>query len=261
MSDTKKNINGLRVVVAGGASAIGSVLCKRLASNGAKVIVGDINETAAKATAAEISSAGGNAIGVAFDFSNEDSVRDLIGSSVEAFGGLDGLVNMGADLRAETIGRDFGILDMDPAVWRRTMDVNLIGYALTTKHALPKMFEQGGGSIINISSVTAWMADPGVPAYAAAKAAVHAMTRHTAHTGGPKKVRANAVSFGIINTEPVKAALNNEDYYNKFIPTSALKRVGELEEACSLVEYLLSREATFITGQVWGVNGGVMMRE
>ncbi|KAB8071060.1 hypothetical protein BDV29DRAFT_159831 [Aspergillus leporis] len=261
MTEPTKSIEGLRIVIAGGASGVGASLAQRLARHGAKVIIGDINATAASNLAASITKSGGTATGLGFDFSQEQSIRALITTGAEAYGGIDGLVNMGADLRPETIGKDGSVLDMDAEVWRRTMDINLIGYALTTKHVLPRLLKQGG-AIVNISSVAAWMPEPMWPAYGASKAGVHVLTRHTASSFGPQKVRANAVSLGVIATEPVKVAVREDpEYRRKFVDGSALKRPGELEEATSLVEYLISRESTFITGQTWGINGGVMMRE
>ncbi|RFU78007.1 short-chain dehydrogenase reductase sdr [Trichoderma arundinaceum] len=261
MAERKSSVDGLRIVIAGGATGVGAAVAKRLARHGARIVIGDINIQQAAETAASITSSGGMAIAVAFDLSQEDTIRNLIESGAKAFDGIDGLINMGADYRLEILGNDGNVLDMDAAVWRRTLDVNLVGYALTTKYVLPYLFKQGGGSIVNISSVIAWMCEPSYPAYAAAKAGVHVLTRHTASSAGHKNVRANCVSIGIVETERVKEALNYPVYQKKFIDPCPLKRAGELEEAASLIEYLISREATFITGQVWGVNGGVMMRE
>ncbi|KAF7596257.1 hypothetical protein BBP40_002401 [Aspergillus hancockii] len=263
MTEPRTSIAGLRIIVAGGASGVGASLARRLAAHGAKVTIGDINATAAQTLAESIATTGGTATGVGFDFSSEPSIQNLITTAASTYAGIDALINMGADLRPETIGKDGNILTMDAAVWRRTMDVNLIGYALTTKYVLPHLLaNETGGAIVNISSVAAWMPEPTWPAYGASKAGVHVLTRHTASAFGEQKVRANAVSFGIIATEPVKVAVReDEGYRRKFVDGSALKRAGEIEEATSLVEWLVSRESGFVTGQVWGVNGGVMMRE
>lgn len=153
------SVTGLRVIVAGAATGVGAGTAKLLAARGAKVVVADINIAAAENVGAEITSSGGDAIVVEFDLSDEQSIKALIEKGTEWLGGLDSLLNIGADLSPQNLGNDKSVLDMDAAVWHRTFQVNTTGYALTTKYALPHLKKAGGGTIINISSVSS-LANP-----------------------------------------------------------------------------------------------------
>lgn len=148
------SVTGLRVIVAGAATGVGAGTAKLLAARGAKVVVADINITAAKEVGEEITKSGGSAIVVEFDLADEDSIKALVEKSTEWLGGLDSLLNIGADLSPQTLGNDTSVLDMDAAIWQRTFLVNTTGYALTTKYSLPHLKKAGGGTIINISSVS-----------------------------------------------------------------------------------------------------------
>lgn len=255
-----KGIQGLRIIVAGGATGIGATTSKLLAKNGAKVVIGDINITTAKQVADQIKSAGGTATAIAFDFSQEESIKSLIENAVDFLGGLDGIANMGADLRPEILGRDSGVDTMDASVWRRTMDVNLIGYALSTKYSLPYLLQQVKGTIVNISSASVAIHDPPHPAYSASKAGVQILTKHTAVRWGSQNIRANCVSFGPISTPPMVEAAKNPKIKEQ-LEAVPLQRMGEPEEAASAVLYLLSSESCYVTGQVWQVNGGAVCRD
>lgn len=123
------------------------------------MVVGDINLAGAAATAKGIN---GTAVAVEFDFADESSVQALVDRTVAEFGGVDGLYNVGADLSTDTIGRDLDLLEMDPAVWRRTNEVNLLGYALACRTVLPHFLGQGGGVIVNTTSNAAWAGAPRV---------------------------------------------------------------------------------------------------
>ncbi|MFD3606203.1 SDR family NAD(P)-dependent oxidoreductase, partial [Streptomyces sp. NPDC058656] len=140
-----RGLKGKRIVIAGGATGIGAATAERLAEEGASVAVGDINLAGAEATVKGITEAGGTAVAIGFDLGDETSIQELVYRAATDFGGVDGLFNVGADLSPDTLGRDTDLLDMDPAVWRRTHDVNLLGYALTCRAVLPHLLGQGGG--------------------------------------------------------------------------------------------------------------------
>lgn len=163
-----RGLQGKTVVIAGGATGIGAASAERLAEEGAAVVVGDVNLAGAEATAKGIVEAGGSALAVEFDLADENSIRALADRAVAGFGGLDGLYNVGADLSAQNLGRDGDLLDMDPAVWRRTHEVNLLGYALTARAVLPHLLSRGGGVIVNTTSNAAWGGEPARPALEAA---------------------------------------------------------------------------------------------
>jgi NAD(P)-dependent dehydrogenase (short-subunit alcohol dehydrogenase family) len=192
---------GRTFIVAGGATGIGAGTAERLASDGASVTVGDINITGANATVERITTAGGRAIAVEFDLADEQSIQNLVDCTIDAFGPIHGLHNVGADLSENNLGRDTTVLDTDLDVWYRTLDVNLLGYVRTTRAVLPHLLKQGAGSIVNTSSGGSLGTDPMHVAYNATKAAVNQLTRHVANNWGAKGVRCNAVMPGLVMGE------------------------------------------------------------
>jgi NAD(P)-dependent dehydrogenase (short-subunit alcohol dehydrogenase family) len=249
-----------RVVVAGSARGIGEGIARRLAAEGAKVILGDIHADQAAAVAKDITASGGTAVSQAFDLHDETSIRNLISKAVEVFGGVDGLVNVAYEARAEYHQRDFEIAEMDPAVWESVLHANLIGTALLTKHALPHLTAAGGGSIVNISSGASSAGEPIRVAYGVSKAGINSMTRHVARTYGDRRIRANCVSPGAVLSEAGQAAFD-EDMRQGFLAMSPIKRLGQPSDIAGAVVFLLSDDAEWVTGQVWSVNGGTMMRD
>jgi NADP-dependent 3-hydroxy acid dehydrogenase YdfG len=165
-----KGLNGKRIIIADGGNGIGAATAERLGAEGAAVVVGDINLEAAQAIAKRIAATGGTALAAEFDLADEQSVRALVDTAADRLGGVDGLYNVGADVSAGVLGRDGDLLDMDPAVWRRTLEVNLIGYAYTARAVLPLLLENGGGAIVNTSSLAAHVGDQVRAAYQASKA-------------------------------------------------------------------------------------------
>ena len=199
-----RGLQGKRIVIAGGATGIGAATAERLAAEGAAVAVGDINLTAAEVTVKRITADGGTAIAVEFDLADEASVQALVDRAGAGLSGIDGLYNVGADLSAETVGRDADLLGMDPAVWRRTLEVNLLGYALTCGAVLPLLLGQGGGVIVNTSSGAAFGGEATRPAYAASKAGINALTRHIASRWGKEGIRCNGVMHGLVMSETLQ---------------------------------------------------------
>lgn len=250
----------MRIIVAGGGAGIGAAVAGRLFDEGAKIVIGDINETAAEQLANDLSSKqSGRAVSCWFDLGDEASINALIQKSMNSFGGVDGLVNMAALVAPEVLKRDSEVLNMDPDIWKRTLEVNLVGFGLAIKAALPHMISQNRGSVVNISSGAAAMGLPYIPAYASSKAGINALTRHCATTYGRQGIRVNGVAFGMIATESVKRNNSQEEVEQGNI--NSLGRIGMPEEAASLVCYLLSEDASFITGQVWSCCGGKQLRD
>ncbi|KAF5585740.1 short-chain dehydrogenase reductase sdr [Fusarium pseudoanthophilum] len=255
-------IPGLRVIIAGGGSGIGATTAKLLGRHGANVVIGDINIAGAKQVAEDITASGGAAVAAEFDLGNENSVKTLINDGTRTLGGLDGLVNMGAALHQGHLGKDASVAEMDADIWRTTMNVNLIGYALSTKYALPHLVRNKSGSIVNISAAAAFLGEPLYPAYAASKAGIHTLTRHVARNWGRYNVRANALALGLISTEKLAKELDASSALRHVVDDQIpLKRLGDPEEVASAVLYLLSRESAYVTGQVWTINGGLALRE
>jgi NAD(P)-dependent dehydrogenase (short-subunit alcohol dehydrogenase family) len=248
-------MRGLRdkvVVVAGGATGIGAATCRRLVEEGAKVVVGDINEAAAKQTADAI---GGRHL--RFDITREDDCKALVEHAIGEFGGLDGLFTVAADTSKETLGRDSesDLLTVPLDVWQRTLDVNLTGTFLMTRSALPALLERGGGSIVNTLSGLIFYGSPIRPAYLASKAALVALTRHVAARWGKEGIRCNAVAPGFVVTEQVAHNVPQEER-DMILAANKSTRHGRPEDIAATVAFLLSDDAEWINGQMQLVNGG-----
>jgi NAD(P)-dependent dehydrogenase (short-subunit alcohol dehydrogenase family) len=253
-----KGLSDRVAVIAGGGQGIGAATAERLANEGAKVVVADRNPERAQAVAAGITDAGGTASPFVFDLGEPTTVADLFEFTRSKFGGVDLLANVGASLGPGSLySRDGDVLDIDMSVWEDTLRINLTGYVLTTKAALPHMLERGAGAIVNLSSVAAVTGAPEV-GYSVSKSAVEALTRHTARRFAPRGVRANCVAPGMVATptgliltadragDPVKAAAG----------ANPMQRLADPAEIAAIITFLLSRECDFLTGQTVSVNGG-----
>jgi NAD(P)-dependent dehydrogenase (short-subunit alcohol dehydrogenase family) len=247
-------------LVAGGATGIGAATAKRLAAEGARVAIGDINIDGATAAAAQITDSGGSAIALEFDLADERSVRDLVDRTIKEFGGIHGLHNVGADLSEGNLGRDTTILETGLDVWQRTLDVNLLGYVRTIQAVLPHLLEAGGGSIVNTSSGAALGSDPQHVAYGASKAAVNHLTRHVAVNWGKHNIRSNGVMPGLVMGE-TQERQNDLALQQAFLMFGKTSRLGKPDDLASVTAFLLSEEAEWITGQVWYIGGGSHLRQ
>lgn len=255
-----RGLAGKVAVLAGAGSGIGAATAARLAAEGMRVVVGDINADGAEATVASITARGGEARAVVFDIASEDSVGALFAAADAAYGGLDALFNVAADLSEGTIRRDTDAVDIDLAVWDRTFAVNLRGFLLTTREAVPRLVARGGGSIVMTSSGAAFAGEAERPAYAAAKAAVCALTRHVASRWGKDNIRCNAVAPGLVLTDAVRSGPHFEDLQKLVLRGVRSTRLGEPDDIAAMVAYLFSDDAAWINGQVYGVDGGTILR-
>jgi NAD(P)-dependent dehydrogenase (short-subunit alcohol dehydrogenase family) len=247
------------VVVAGGGSGIGAATARRLGAEGAAVVVGDLNGDSALAVAAEVRESGGRALGHQFDIADDDSVGGLIGAAVAEFGGLDHLHANAADLSPENIGRDSDALTVPLDVFDRTLQVNLRGHLLCTRHALPAMLERGGGAIVYTSSAAGHMGEPERPSYAAAKAGINALARHVASRWGRAGIRANAVAPGLVIT-PAMAETIAPEFKEYALGVTRSARLGRPDDIAAMVAYLMSDDAEWVNGQVLSVDGGASLR-
>jgi NAD(P)-dependent dehydrogenase (short-subunit alcohol dehydrogenase family) len=190
-----KSLDGKSILVAG-AGTIGNELARHYAREGAAVLLGDINLESAHITAEEITKDGGQVIAVRLDGADEDSIRAAVGRCRTAYGGLDGLhVNFAA---VPDSGPDIGVMELSLPAFDETMRVNVRGFMLCTRCALPDIIARGGGSIIYTSSIAAYRGEKTRVAYAMSKAAILALMRHVAVRHGPAGVRANAIAPGTI---------------------------------------------------------------
>jgi NAD(P)-dependent dehydrogenase (short-subunit alcohol dehydrogenase family) len=255
-----RGLDGKTFIVAGGATGIGAGTAERLAGEGALVTVGDVNIAGAKATVDRITASGGRAIAVEFDLADEHSVQQLVDQTINEFGAIHGLHNVGADLSENNIGRDTTVLETDMEVWHRTLDVNLLGYVRTCRAVLPHLLEQSGGSIVNTSSGGSLGNDPMHVAYCASKAAVNHLTRHIANNYGRQGVRCNGVMPGLVVTETTERQ-NDQQMQQMFLMAAKTTRLGKPDDLAAITAFLLSDEAEWINGQTWYIGGASHLRQ
>lgn len=237
-------------IVTGGSRGIGRSIALALATEGAKVTVNYArSREAADKVVAEIGEAGGEAIAVQGDVSQQEQVENLIKETKEKFGRIDVLVNNAG------ITRDTLLLRMKPEDWQAVIDLNLTGVFLCTKAVSKLMLKQRSGRIINIASVSGQMGNPGQANYSAAKAGVIGFTKTIAKEMASRGVTVNAVAPGFIETD-MTHDLQAEEIL-KYIP---LGRYGQPEEIAGMVRFLAADSAAaYITGQVFNVDGGMVM--
>ncbi|MCP5364468.1 MAG: SDR family oxidoreductase [Hyphomicrobiales bacterium] len=257
-------MNGLAdkiIVIAGAATGIGLATARRLAAEGAKVAIGDINAVGAQEAAQQICDAGGEAIAIQYDQACEISTEKLIGQAIAHYGRLDGMHANAADLRQEIFSRDVDVLRMDVAIWERTLRVNLIGYATLIRAALPHLLERDGGSIVCTTTSTNSPPigrDTAPVAYSSSKAGVNAMCRHVASRWGQEGIRCNAVAPGVVLTETA-IAVTPPEFIEELKAGLRSPRLGVPEDIAGAVAYLLSDDGAWINGQILGVNGGAYL--
>ncbi|MFT2815437.1 SDR family NAD(P)-dependent oxidoreductase [Leifsonia sp. A12D58] len=251
-----KRLDGKTILIAG-SGGIGAGLAERYAAEGANVVLGDIDIDGVESVAAAISAAGGSIVATRLDGADEASVGDAVALAVSTFGGLDGL-----HVNFAKVGGDptHGLLDMTMDEIDDSLRVNLRGYVLCTRAALPPMIERGGGSIVYTSSGSAYVAEPVRVAYAMAKSGGHALMRHVASRYGIDGIRANSIAPGVIVHDrfpaEVRAAMEGPTIESTFVKS----RVGRPEDIAAAGAYLLSDDAGYVTGQVISVDGGRTVR-
>jgi NAD(P)-dependent dehydrogenase (short-subunit alcohol dehydrogenase family) len=241
-------LEGHRVVITGGGSGIGAATCRRMATEGASVAVLDIDGDRAKAVAAEIDGSAYVA-----DVTDPEALREAVDAAAAQLGGLSILFN-----NAGT-GSQTPLHEWTPEEWDRLVRVNLTGVYLGFRAAVPHIKAAGGGSIVSTASISGTRPAAGEAPYAAAKAAVVALTATAALEYGPS-IRVNSVSPGMIRTpltEPLLAFFPNE--VERYERTTPVGRIGEPEDIADVVVFLCSDMARFITGQNLVVDGGMTL--
>lgn len=247
-----------RVILVAGAGAIGGALARRYAQEGACVVLGDLDVAATNATVEAIAADGGRALAIALDGSDETSIARAIAACRDAYGGLDGLhVNFAA---FEDNEADIGVMELSLPLFDELMRVNVRGFLLCTRHALPAIIARGGGAILYTSSVAAYIAGKQRVGYAMGKAAVLALMRHVAARHGSDGVRANAIVPGYIR-RPGQDDVFDPELVARATGIAMIKsRIGEPHDVAALSALLMSDEGAFITGQSIAVDGGVTFR-
>lgn len=242
-------------VITGAGSGMGRVASTIFAAQGARVVVADANEAAASETAMAVTGAGGQAVAIRADVSQEAEARAMIDAAVSTFGRIDVLYN-NAGIMPEA---DHSVIDTDVETWDRVMAVNVRGVFLGCKHAIPHMVEQGSGSIINIASFVALLGCS-VPqdAYTASKGALLSLTRSLAVQFGPKGVRTNAICPGPVETPLLMEWLLADEAAKQLrLARNPSGRFGKPEEIVNMALYLASDESRWTNGASLVVDGGI----
>ena len=243
-------LEGKVALISGAARGMGAEEARIFAREGAKVVIGDISEEDGQAVEAQISEAGGQALFVRLDVTQENDWTRAVDLAVSRYGKLDILVN-NAGISSRSFTDDTSIDG-----WDRIMEVNSKGVFLGTRAAVPKMLEAGGGSIINISSIMGLVGSAGGhPAYNASKGAVRIFSKAMAVRHGKDNIRVNSVHPGFM--PPMTSGIAyDQDQRRQSLDQTPMGREGRIEEVANAVLFLASDEASYITGAELAVDGG-----
>jgi 3-oxoacyl-[acyl-carrier protein] reductase len=246
-------LEGKVAIVTGSGGGIGEEYAKRLSTEGARVVIAEIDEQKGERVAGAIESAGGQALFVRTDVSSEDSTQSMAAAAIERFGGIDFLVNNAAlfgGMKSESM------LQVDWDYYKKFMDINMDGALLCTRACYGSMSQRGGGAIVNQSSTAAWM---GVGYYGLAKYGMNGLTHCLARELGSMNIRVNAIAPGPTDTEALSVQTPKEfmDGMVAQIPISRLGRPQDMADACL---WLLSDAASWVSGQLLAVDGGQIIR-
>jgi 3-oxoacyl-[acyl-carrier protein] reductase len=247
-----KKLEGKVAVVTGASKGIGASIALHLAAEGASVVVNySSSKEGADRIVGEINGNGGRAVAVQANLAKEGDVRRLFAETKKAFGRLDVLVNNAG------VYEFWPLEQVTAAHFHKMFDVNVLGLILATQEAV-KLFGDGGGSIINISSVAATAAPPTASVYSGTKAAVDAVTRSLAQELGARKIRVNSLNPGMVETEGVRAmGIDQGDFRRKVEADTPLGRIGQPKDIAPAAVFLASDDSAWITGETLYVAGGL----
>jgi len=245
------------VLVTGGASGIGRATVDRLATNGAHVVVADMQTELATQAVAEVTDAGGSAEVCELDVADHGAVAAAVAAIAAEHGRLDGAFN-----NAGIGGPTAKVLDIDPAEWARVLSVNLTGVFNCVQAEIAQMIKQeSGGSIVNTASIGGVVALPRAAAYTAAKHGVVGLTRTAAIDYGSRNIRVNAVCPGFVDTPMLDAgAAATDEMRDRLTAAVPIRRVAGPQEIADVVAWLLSAQSSYVTGVAMPVDGGFTAR-
>ena len=237
-------------LISGGSRGMGAVEAKLFASEGARIIIGDIREEEGRQVEAQINESGGECFFTHLDVTNEANWLEAVGQAIARYGKLDILINNAGIFPMEKIE------ETTEESWDMVMDVNAKGVFLGTKSVIPAMRNAGGGSIINLSSIAGLVGSTYSASYNASKGAVRLLTKSTAIQYAKEGIRANSIHPGLIDTMMAANLLSDEDLRQRRVATTPMGRVGRAEEVAYGALYLASDESSFMTGSELVIDGG-----
>jgi NAD(P)-dependent dehydrogenase (short-subunit alcohol dehydrogenase family) len=245
-------------IVTGGAAGIGRATAELFAAEGARVVIADLDESTGVETQAAITKSGGEAIFVRTDVSLEEDAKELTRRTVAAYGRVDVLVNNAATFVLKG-------LEASPSDWQRSLGVNVVGTAMVSRYAVEAMKKGGGGAIVNLGSISSFVAQPDFVTYSVTKAAIVQMTRNMALDLAQENIRVNCVCPGTILTRASqdhmeRVGMTLEEFVAVEGPKHLLNRIGTPREVANAILFLASDDASFITGTHLMVDGGYTAR-
>lgn len=245
------DLKGKVAIVTGGAQGIGKSIATQLAQAGANIVIADVVEEVAKSTAQEISQKGNEAISIKVDVSSLSSVEEMVKKTLDKFGRIDILVNNAG------ITRDALVMRMKEEDWDLVLDINLKGAFNCIKTVSPIMMKQKSGKIVNIASIVGIIGNIGQANYSASKAGLIALTKTCAKELASRRINVNAVAPGFIQTSMTeRLPAQVKEKLSSQIPFG---EIGKPEDVASAVLFLVSEKASYITGEVIRVDGGMAM--
>lgn len=242
------DLTGRVVIITGGSRGIGRAAADGFAALGARVVIASRKADACEQAAAQVRAAGGSALGVATHMGDLDAVEQLVDRTVEAFGGVDVVVNNAANALAQPIG------GITPEAWQKSFDVNVRGALFLVQEALPHLAKSGRGVVINLVSVGIYTSGQGMAMYLAGKNALEMLTRTMAAELAPHRVRVNALAPGVIDTDMVRN--NPPEVQRAMLAGQPMGRMGRPDELVPAFAFLASDASSFMTGQTLVVDGG-----
>ena len=251
------DLTGKVAIVTGGSAGIGEASIRKLAGLGARAIIADVDAQKGEAIASELRAGGADAAFAQTDILEEAQIAALVERVVGDFGGLDILINSAGIPR--TIAPDSEVTQVNTHDWNTTIAGHLTATMLTAKYSLPHMIAGGGGSIVNVSSLSSQFATMDLTAYSAAKAGVNQLTKEIAATYGRDNVRCNAVVPGAVLTDRGRKTMGRE-MFELFAAETPLPRLPEAGDLADVIIFFASDLSAMVNGQVLNVDGGMMTK-
>jgi 3-oxoacyl-[acyl-carrier protein] reductase len=246
------SVAGKTAIVTGAATGIGAATARLLAARGARVLAVGLQPDALRETVAAIEAEGGEAVAFDADVSDPAAIEAVAARAQEAFGGTDILVNNAA---IYPLGPWH---EADAAEWDEVFRTNVRGYFLLAKAVRPQMLARGGGSIVNVASVTFYYGEVLLLSYVASKGAVIGFTRSLAREAGPEGIRVNAVAPGAFPTAATEIHADQDALWETVLASQSIKRRGEVEDVALAIAFFAGDDSRFVTGQTLLVDGGWM---